>query len=304
MSSSTAITKHDLVRRRTQLDEAKRSLVRQEQDFGDLRKQLEAFVDRYTAALEPLYLELDALESQLHCATSLLVEALRRNGVEASMPRLPQATALPLLPSLPAGSPLPEEPAGGLIELGPPPLKTLYRRAAMRFHPDLAGSDRQRHQREQQMMTINQAYANGDREILERLLLAAGEDPVKVTGGNADAIRHWLARSEQAVQGRLRVVQAHRALLDTHAVKKLRDAVESAEAQGLDPLGVMAERLRSQIAERRQEIYIGQRLRPDSQLARDFIQRCEQRGSVFKPAVLNGYQSKGPTPSGKASGIP
>ncbi len=283
--SNMAITKHDLACRRTQLDERKRSLNRQEHDFAELHKKLQSFVDRYTMALEPLYLELDALESQLHCATSLLVEALRRNGVEASMPRLPQATALPPLPSLPAGSPMPEEPAGGMVELGPPPLKTLYRRAAMRFHPDLARSDAQRHQREQQMMAINQAYARGDREPIERLLLAAGEDPVKVTGGNADAMRHWLSRSETAVQGRMRVVQAHNALLETHPVHKLCAAVESAEAQGLDPLGVMAARLQSQIAERRQEIYIGQRLRPDSQLARDFIQRCEQRGGVFKPAV-------------------
>ncbi len=284
--SNTAITKHDLARRRTELDELKRMLNRQEQDFAASREKLQGFVDRYNAALAPLYLELDALESQLHCATSLLVEALRRNGVEASMPRLPQATALPQLPSLPSGSPLPEEPAGGMVELGPPPLKTLYRRAAMRFHPDLARGDAQRRQREQQMMTINQAYANGDRELIERLLLAAGEDPIKVTGGNADAFRHWLGRSEAAVQGRMRVVQAHRALLDTHAVQKTCAAVESAEAQGLDPLGVMAARLQSQIAERRQEIYIGQRLRPDSQLARDFIQRCEQqRGGIFRPAV-------------------
>jgi hypothetical protein len=277
--SNTAITKHDLTRRRTQLDDLKRFLSTQEQEFTVQRQKLQVFVDRYTAALESLYLELDALESQLHCATKLLVEALRRNGVEARMPALPQATALPVLPSLPAGSPLPEEPAGGMVELGPPPLKTLYRRAAMRFHPDLAGSDDQRRQREQQMMAINQAYAAGDRSTLERLLLAHGEDPVKVTGGNADAMRHWLTRCEQAVQGRLRVVQAHRALLDTHPVGKLCAAVQGAETEGLDPLGVMAARLRAQIAERRQEIYIGQRLQPDSQLARDFILRCEQRSS-------------------------
>ena len=284
--SNTAITKHDLARRRSQLDELKSFLSKQEKEFAQMRDKLQAFVDRYTLALEPLYMELDALESQLHCATTLLVEALRRNGVEAHLPATPQATALPRLPMLPAGSPLPEEPASGMIELGPPPMKTLYRRAAMRFHPDLAASDGQRRQREQQMMTINQAYANGDRQCIEQMLLASGEDPVKVTGGNTDAMRNWLNRCEQAVQGRLRVVQAHRALLDSHSVQKLCAAVVSAEAQGLDPLGVMAARLQSQIAERRQEIYIGQRLRPDSQLARDFIQRCEQRsGGAFRSAA-------------------
>jgi hypothetical protein len=56
--------------------------------------------------------------------------------------------------------------------------------------------------------------------------------------------------------------------------------VEKAEAQGLDPLGVMASRLRSQIAERRQEIYIGQRLDADSALAQAFLHRCMERGGA------------------------
>jgi len=278
--SNSSITKHDLTRRRLQLQDLQRFVSEQEQQFDTERQRLQAFVDRYSNALASLYMELDALESQLHCATTLLAEALRRNGVEARLPRAPQPTALPQLPRLPAGAPLPAEPEGGLVELGPPSLKTLYRRAAKRFHPDLAPNDRLRRQREEQMMQVNQAYAFDDRATLERLLLANGEDPVKVTGGNADAMRHWLGSCEVAVQGRLRVVQAHRALLDTHAVRKLCDAVEKAEQQGLDPLGVMASRLRSQIAERRQEIYIGQRLDAGSALAQAFLHRCMERGGA------------------------
>ena len=277
--TTAAVTKHDLGRRRTQLQELQVFLAEQEKQFGDQRKKLQAFVDRYTAALAPLYMELDALESQLHCATTLLAQALQRNGVQARFPKAPQATALPLLPQLPAGAPLPAEPEGGWIELGPPPLKTLYRRAAKRFHPDLASGDAQRARREAQMMVVNQAYDHGDRSTLERLLLADGEDPVKVTGGNADAIRHWLTRSEVAVQGRLRVVQAHRAVLDNHPVAKLCDSITRSEELGLDPLAVMAARLRTQIAERRQEIYIGQRLHADSELAEAFLHRCVDRSA-------------------------
>jgi len=40
---------------------------------------------------------------------------------------------------------------------------------------------------------------------------------------------------------------------------------------------VMATRLRGLIRERRQELYIGERLRPESTLARDFVQRFMAR---------------------------
>lgn len=274
---NTAITRHDLERRRAQLGDLQRYLYAQEQDFAALRGQVQGFVDRYCATLSSLYLELDALESQLHCAMTYLAEALNRNGIETRSPKAPRATVLPSLPLLPAGAPLPPEPPGGLVELAPPPLKTLYRRAAMRLHPDLAANDRERAAREQQMMRVNAAYATGNRAQLETMLLAAGEDPVKVTGGNADAVRSWLTRSELAVQGRLRVVQAHHALLQAHAMHRFCQAVEIAEAKGLDPLTVMANRLRQQIGERRQELYIGQRLQPDSGLALAFLRQRVER---------------------------
>jgi hypothetical protein len=40
---------------------------------------------------------------------------------------------------------------------------------------------------------------------------------------------------------------------------------------------VMANRLQAQIAERRQELYIGQRLQPESGLAEDFLRQRVQR---------------------------
>ena len=283
--STTAITRQDLQRRRAALKDLQQDLASQERAFGELRGRVQEFLDRYTAALGPLYLELDALESQLHSTTQQLAEALRRSGIlPAGTPKAPKATAIPQLPRLPAGAPLPPEPAGGLVDLAPPRLKTLYRRAAMRLHPDLADTERDRRQREQQMMAVNAAYADGDRATLASMLLAAGEDPVKVTGGNADAIRHWLVRSEVALQGRLRVVQAHMALLGSHSMHKLCQAITRAEAEGLDPLAVMASRLRSQIAERRQEVYIGQRLHAPSSLAQDFLR---QRADRMNGAVVH-----------------
>jgi hypothetical protein len=137
-------------------------------------------------------------------------------------------------------------------------------------------------------MLANEAYAASNRAQLEVLLLAAGEDPVRVSGGNADALRNWLGRCEQIVQGRLRVVQAHHALLQVHPMHCLWRAIVQAELKGLDPLSVMASRLRSQIAERRQELYIGQRLQPLSGLAQAFLhRRIERMGAAGANSVAN-----------------
>jgi hypothetical protein len=274
-----AITRHELERRKAQLADLQRQLASEESACRDLREEMQAFIDRYTEALASLYLEHDALESQVHTALAMLAEALRRRGIDCWEPQPPKATPMPTLQHLPAMAPLPPQPEGGLDHQEPPTLKQLYRRAAMRLHPDLAGNDLERCSREQQMASVNQAYAAGDRSRIEALLLAAGESPAKVTGSDHGAQVEWLRRAEAQVQGRLRVVQAHLAQLRMHPMHALWQSVSRAEKQGLDPLAVMASRLRAQIVARRQELYIGQRLQPESDLAHEFVRRGFERYS-------------------------
>jgi hypothetical protein len=45
----------------------------------------------------------------------------------------------------------------------------------------------------------------------------------------------------------------------------------------MKPLDIMAARLRAQIAERRQELYIGERVGGDARLAADFLRKRYQR---------------------------
>lgn len=274
-----AITRHELERRKAQLAQLQRELSLEERAYRELRQQMQTFVDRYVQTLGPLYLEHDALESQVHAALMQLAEALRRRGIACWEPRPPRATPMPVLQHLPSAAPLPEQPEGGLDPQTPPTLKQLYRRAAMRLHPDLASDDLQRCERECQMAELNRAYQAGDRPKIEAMLLAAGESPLKVTGSNHLAQMDWLRRAEAMVRGRLRVVQAHLSSLRNHPIHALWLSVSSAEQRGLDPLTVMAKRLQTQIVERRQELYIGQRLQPESDLAHAFVRRGLERYS-------------------------
>ncbi len=275
--ASTAITRHDLTRRREQLQDLQRYLAILEADHDGLRAKLLGFRQRYLEALGPLMRELDEIEAQLHHATTLLAGTLKRQGVDVPVPPPPAAKAWPDIPALPEAVPLPPEPAGPLADLPPPSLKTLYRRAAMRLHPDLAPAGPERAVCEQRMMAVNEAYEHGDRGTLERLLLAAGELPEKVLGGPADAVRAWLGLCEHLVQGRIRVVQAQTAWLQTQQMHALRVAIERAEVGGMRPLDIMAARLRAQVAERRQELYIGERVGGDATLAADFLRKRHLR---------------------------
>jgi hypothetical protein len=268
-----AITRHELTRRREQLHDLQRYLAVLEADYDGARAKLLGFRHRYLEALGPLMRELDELEAQLHQATLLLHDALQRQGLDTPRPTPARAKPWPDIAALPDAVPLPPEPTGPMTDLPPPSLKTLYRRAAMRFHPDLAPQGPERDVCEQRMMAVNDAYASGDRRKLETLLLAAGELPEKVIGGPADAVRAWLGLCEHLVQGRIRVVQAQMVWLQSLQMHALRIAIERAEAGGMRPLDIMAARLRSQIAERRQELYIGERVGSDASLAADFLRK-------------------------------
>lgn len=275
--ASMALTRHDLTRRREQLQDLQRYLAVLEADHDGARAKLLGFRQRYLEALGPLMRELDELETQVHQATALLSDTLQRQGVDVPISAAPRSKSWPEIPPLPEATPLPPEPTGPLTDLPPPSLKTLYRRAAMRFHPDLAPSGPEREVCEQRMMVVNEAYASGDRGKLESLLLAAGELPEKVIGGPADAVRAWLGLCEHMVQSRIRIVQAQMALLQSLQMHELRIAVERAEVGGMRPLDIMAARLRAQIAERRQELYIGERVGGDAKLAADFLRKRYQR---------------------------
>ena len=291
-SLDPVISRRELERRHAALQDLRRYLALQEQEFQVQRTQVQAFAERYQALFGPLYEELFALESQLRTATNALISTMRQHGIDLRLPeapshpqqgsqlqsQMPGLAQMARLEGLPADEPLPLVPVGADIgQWAPPTLKMLYRRAAMRLHPDRAASDAERPGREQQMMIVNAAFAASDRPTLEALLMAAGEDPCAIHGGNAAALRNWLAHCEERVQARLRLVASYMAALSGHSMCKLWQSVNLAEERGIDPMALMAFKLREQIVLRRKELYIGERLKPDSSLARAFLhQRAAQ----------------------------
>jgi len=276
------LSRFELQRRQRQLQDLQHYAQVQEADFSHEKDRLATFLLRYSHQLGPLYAELDEIETQLHVATRYLCEALRRNGVQAPEPKPAPSTALPQLPELPRATALPPPPSGDGALLPPDPLslKQLYRRAAMRLHPDRAPDPAMRQARQQQMTEANLAYAQGNRAALEKLLLDTGDESIRPSARETHPILEWIRRCEHMVQERLHLVQTLLHSLRTHPMHQLMVAIEKAEAMNLKPLDVMAERLHKQIAERRKELYIGQRLHANSSLAPAFVARLEQSSSL------------------------
>ncbi|MDM4767446.1 hypothetical protein [Pelomonas sp. SE-A7] len=266
MSEGLALSRHALARRQSALADLRRYLAIQEQDYQLLRATLFQFMQRYKGELGPLYRELDRTEDQLHA----IVCQLGGQDIPAA-PRIRHAAMQALTQPLPPAPSLPAEPGTTAIASGEPlSLKQLYRRAAMRLHPDRAPDESIRAQNQLSMVAANAAYARADRHALETLLIAAGEDAALVSGPVHPRLA-WLRQAERMVQDRLSLVQQHRRQLQDHPLHRLWEAVSRAETKGLRPLTIMANRLRTQISERRRELYIGQRLHPASLLAQTFL---------------------------------
>ncbi|MFG6448485.1 hypothetical protein ACG0Z6_09560 [Roseateles sp. BYS180W] len=253
------------------------SVQAQELACATLHRRLQDLAQRARTLLEPLHLELHMLEQQLHCALQYLHTASQ--GPASAAPTAPPPHEQPwLLPAYPAGALdarlILQEP-----EVAPPAsLKTLYRRAARRYHPDLSPDEASRPGLEQQMAQINLAYARGDRRYLEALLMAATDPAARPTSGSASAHTQWLQRCEQAARLRHQELHAFQAELCSHPLHALLCPANT--APDADPLKAHAEQLRRHMAQRRRELYIGQRVKPQSELAAAFLTQLPRAPSA------------------------
>jgi hypothetical protein len=243
-----------------------KELVRLQAEQADVNEQLRSanaameairtgtvrFHHRFCQAVGRLYAELDEINA--HIATvkmeqspedeSLKVEAraaeqqARRSFQEAGLQRESQEAASTKV------KPTPFPVIGA-------ELKRAYRNAVKLMHPDLASLDSERQRRTRLMALVNVAYRRGDQRIVEKLVEEFGQDPDAILGedvgsGIVRAIRRIAQLHRQLVEVRQEIEAWQRA-----EIFRLRQVIESAEAAGANPLGVLADQLKLKILERR-----------------------------------------------------
>lgn len=212
-------------------------LADQELYLANLRAELAVFEAKYLRQVGVLYAELDDWNAKL---AELFAE---QNGTEEARSTASQARAQAA--DSRAAS---HREATEAKEFAPSPeLKSLYREAAKRVHPDLATDVTDRKLRERLMTETNRAYQNGDVETLRRILqeYESSPDSVRGTGVAADLVR--ILRQLKQVRNRLAQIQEEIAGFEGSDMSTLRTKTEEAGRQGRDLLAEMAANVQGRI---------------------------------------------------------
>ncbi len=244
-----------------EIQTAKTQLQAAQSELDDLEKQLESFEAQVDARLGNL---LDQL-SVLNAETADLDDQLRRireerlfgsdlmhylDGAPQPARRVDPDDLPPM--GLTGRESIREQSSGSATPPQPqvPDIKTLYRKLARRYHPDLARTDTDRAQSNDQMKLINQAYADGDMSTLMKI---AGVSPHSGLGYGQAPLRYESRPLKfdselEETQYELRQKRHQINRLSSLPIIKLSLDVKLARHQGRDLLREMSAELEFKIA--------------------------------------------------------
>jgi hypothetical protein len=244
----------DLNSLRLELRSAKAELAELEVQIGSFEAQVDAQLGSLLDQLTELNNETHALDEQLrHIREQRLFGSELMNYLEgAPLPSRPVNLAdLPpegLVSKNASHSAGDGEPRSQQAQL--PDIKTLYRRLARRYHPDLARNDIDRTQANEQMKEINHAYQAGDLKALMKLAgfsIPLGMDVPAIKSPTSSLRREPLTEREK-IERELRDVRVSIQHLSNLPIVKLSLDVKLARHQGRNLLYEMAAELQYKIA--------------------------------------------------------
>lgn len=228
-----------LLDRREQLAAVRGRLAEREAELAQLRAQLRAFESRYFREVGCLYAELDEVEARIAEREVDLYDSdtARRRAADARQRAQETHEA-----AFGEGD--------GEDEIEPPAsLKTLFREAAKRIHPDFARDEAEQKYFTLLMARANQAYRRGDAETLERLLDDHREIHAADDEESAAAELGWIARQIRNAERDIAALDAEWQALLGSEIAQLRAETESAAREHRDLLAELAARTREQIAD-------------------------------------------------------
>ena len=240
---STAINRRmspeeeELAKKREELALLQAKLADRELFLTNLRTELSAFEGLYLRQVGVLYAELD--EWNARAAELRAEEECTEGARSAATHARTQAEESHAAVHGEAAEPKEFTPSSEL--------KSLYREAAKRIHPDLATDEADRHKREQLMSEANAAYQRGDADALIKILEGYESSPESVQGEGVAADLVRVIRQIRQVESRLSQIEVEIANLSDSDIAKLRDKVEAAETEGRHLLAEMAEDVKRRV---------------------------------------------------------
>jgi hypothetical protein len=227
----------EILRKREELAAIRATLAERELELVDFKTQLAGFEGRYLRQVGVLYAELDEWNARLSELRA------RLNPSPATNARAEEAREQARQTYENAHGKASES-----CDFKPSPeLRSLYREAAKRIHPDLAKDASDRERRNRFMAEANRAYAAGDAEALQRILdeLHEGADAVEGEGIAAELIR--IIRQISQVREHIAAIERELESLITSEIAQLKRDAEDAEQKGRDLLAELATSVQGRI---------------------------------------------------------
>lgn len=227
-----------------QLIQVKADLQRREQDFNRLKSAIRTFEQVYEDILGVRIQTLEDLEWQLK---GLLGETTVESSAEP-LKKSPSYTHFQHTTDLLDDDEVQQD-AANLS------LKSLYRGVAKAVHPDLAADEVERLRRQELMALANEAYQNGNRQVLIDLLSEWEQAPVKY-GSELDIALELVRviRQLAAIQQNIHAVVRQTEELKQTDIYHFKLRVDDSLADGVDLLAEMAAALDLDIAKIRRRL--------------------------------------------------
>lgn len=238
MNAAATPERIELEKKRRKLERLKDRLADREEEMAELRAELEQTEANYTIQVGRHYAELDEIEAQIAEEELKLVpddEEIKKKVEE--LRRRAEESAADL-----------EEAQRCNHKLNPTPeAKKAYHNLARLIHPDLATDEEERARRHDLMAKLNDAYADGDQNLLNKLVEEYRDAPELVRGDSIgdDLVR--VIRQISQVATRLRELKSEKLKAELSEAFAMREKVRTEAIEGRDYFRQMSERARTHI---------------------------------------------------------
>jgi hypothetical protein len=228
----------ELLRKREELASVRAALAERELELADFRAQLKSFEGRYLRQVGVLYAELDDWEAKIA-------------EIEASLK--PSATASQRAQETRKRAEETHEATHGEASKArdfqpSADLKSLFREAAKRIHPDFAKDEADRELRTGLMAQVNEAYSQGDADALQRILDDFGNSPESVQGEGIGAELVRIIRQIHQAKKNIAAIEQELESLRASEIAQLKQDAEASRQEGRDLLAELAADVHKRIA--------------------------------------------------------
>ena len=171
----------ELGKYKEQVAQAEGQMLELEAELADMLRSIKWFKDQMTATIAPLILKLHILD----------VEVAAARGNKAGLDKALQALRELLGDYSVSPTTPPDSDADWQEKPADDELKSMFRDAAKKIHPDLADDEQDRELRTRLMADLNEAYAKGDKDAIRNIVdqYNASEDAVQGEGVGYDLMR-------------------------------------------------------------------------------------------------------------------